>query len=119
MTGYLGKTTNGFGYIRGELGARFEHSIALDDGKALRLNGRAAWAINSNADRHVIASFNSLPGSSAFRIDGAAPDASAALIDVGGALDFGNGLTASVNVNGEFFSNVRNYGARAKLSLEW
>lgn len=46
---------------RGELGARFDKAMPLNDA-VLTLRGRAAWAHDWNTDRSATATFQSLPG---------------------------------------------------------
>ncbi|MGD9912945.1 MAG: autotransporter domain-containing protein [Rhizobiaceae bacterium] len=103
--------------LRTELGARFEHTLPMQEG-ALKLSGRVAWAHNAVAARAVTAAFQALPGQS-FTVNGARPDRNAALLDLGIEAAFSSGLSAKLSFNGEFSRNVSAYGASAKISFRW
>jgi len=103
---------------RAELGARFEHSRALESGAQLRLTARAAWGINGGTRRAAVAAFQALGGAS-FVVDGASPDRHSALLDAGVELSFNERHSAGLTLRGEFSQNVSSFGAKARYTLKW
>ena len=57
---------------RSELGARFDHAVALDPTALLTLRARLAWAHDWVSDPTLVAGFQTLPGAS-FIVSGARP----------------------------------------------
>jgi outer membrane autotransporter protein len=100
-----------------ELGARLEHHLTLGS-TAVKLTGRAAWAINGGTSQRAVAAFQSIPGAT-FTVDGAAPARHSALIDAGAEFDLGRGLTAALALQGEFSSNVESFGAKGSFTYRW
>jgi uncharacterized protein with beta-barrel porin domain len=87
--------------LRSEIGLRADHSL-LAAGGLVTLRGRAAWAHDSNTERTVTPTFQSLPGSSSFTINGARPAANSALLTAGGEIKWHNGWSIAATYEGEF-----------------
>jgi uncharacterized protein with beta-barrel porin domain len=102
---------------RGELGARFDKSMPVNDA-LLTLRARTAWAHDWNTDRSAIANFQSLPGST-FTVNGAQPSANAALLSAGADLSWGNGWTVAATFDGEFSNTTRGYAGKGSLRYAW
>ncbi len=102
---------------RTELGARMEHSIALQ-AALLTLRGRAAWAHDQGNDGAVSATFASLPGST-FTINGAAPARDLALVSAGADLRLANNVSLGGSFEGEFSSTTRGYGGKGHIRYVW
>jgi uncharacterized protein with beta-barrel porin domain len=90
----------------------------LDETMLLTLSGHAAWAHSSDNDRSMFAGFQTLPGTG-FTVYGAEPDRDSALVDVGAALAWQNGVSASLALQGQFSGNYNAYSGSAKLSFAW
>ncbi len=102
---------------RTELGARMEHSIALQ-AALLTLRGRAAWAHDEGNDGAVSATFASLPGLT-FTINGAAPARDLALVSAGADLRLANNVSLGGSFEGEFSSTTRGYGGKCHIRYVW
>jgi uncharacterized protein with beta-barrel porin domain len=102
---------------RGELGARFDKAYAVQVG-VLTLKARTAWAHDWNTERSATATFQSLPGTS-FTVNGARPSADAALLSLGGEMDWGKGWRVAANVDGEFAGSGQSYAAKGTLKRAW
>jgi T5SS/PEP-CTERM-associated repeat protein/autotransporter-associated beta strand protein len=102
---------------RTELGARMEHSIAMQ-AALLTLRGRAAWAHDEGNDGVVSATFASLPGST-FTINGAAPAKDLALVSAGVDLRLANNVSLGGSFEGEFSSTTRGYGGKGHIRYVW
>ena len=98
---------------RGELGARFDKAYAVQGG-IFTLKAKTAWAHDWNTERTASASFQALPGTS-FTVNGARPSADAALLSLGGEMDWGKGWRVAANVDGEFASGRQSYAAKGSL----
>ena len=75
---------------RSELGARFDHAVALDPTALLTLRARLAWAHDWVSDPSLVAGFQTLPGTS-FIVNGAVPAKDSALASASAELRFANG----------------------------
>jgi autotransporter-associated beta strand protein len=102
---------------RGELGARFDKTMPLND-TLLTLRARTAWAHDWNDNRSATATFQSLPGAS-FAVNSAQPSANAALLSVGADVAWGNGWTAAATFDGEFSRTTRGYAGKGSLRYMW
>lgn len=111
---YASKTTTN---LRTELGARAEKSFAARDG-VFTLSSRAAWAHDSNTNRSVTATFQSLPGST-FAVNGAQPSADAALVSAGAEMQWRNGLSLAGTFLGEFSGTTTAYAGKGALRYAW
>lgn len=103
--------------LRTELGARADKSFAMRDG-ALTLRGRAAWAHDSNTDRNISPTFQSLPGS-AFIVSGARPAANGALISAGAEVTWWNGWALAGVFEGEFSRTTASYAGKGVVRYSW
>ena len=103
--------------LRSELGARADKSYALRDG-TLILRGRAAWAHDTNTDRVVSPTFQSLPGS-AFTINGAQASPDSALITAGTEMKWRNGWSAAGTFEGEFSRTTESYAGKGTVKYAW
>jgi len=112
---YQGGTTTA---TRTELGLRLNRAMTLASGATLSFDGRAALAINSGDDIGFTAGFQALPGT-AFTIEGATPDRTAALLDAGIQYRTTSGLTAAIAFQGQFSSNVQSYAGKASIAFQW
>ncbi|MBV9558183.1 MAG: autotransporter outer membrane beta-barrel domain-containing protein, partial [Pseudolabrys sp.] len=87
--------------LRSELGLRSDKSFLLADGLFV-LRGRAAWAHDSDTDRTITPTFQTLPGSSSFIINGAQPAADGALLTAGAEMKWHSGWSVAASYEGEF-----------------
>jgi len=106
-------TTN----LRTELGLRVDKSFVLADG-VFALNGRAAWAHDSNTDRSATPTFQTLPGAT-FTVNGAKPAANGALLSAGAKMVWANGFSVSANFDGEFSNTTASYAGRGTVAYTW
>lgn len=106
-------TTN----VRTELGSHLDRPFLVRDG-LFTVRGRVAWAHDSNTDRPVTATFQTLPGST-FTTNGAKPTADAALIGAGAKMDWLNGFSLAGTFEGEFSATTRSYAGKATLHYAW
>jgi len=102
---------------RTELGARFDHTMALADA-ALTLRGRAAWAHDHGPARLAQASFQSLPGA-AFTVNGARASADALLVSAGAELSFGHGVSVAGTFESEFAKSGQSYAGKGAIRYTW
>lgn len=103
---------------RGETGARFDRSVALDSGTALILRAKLAYAHDWISDPSLPATFQVLPGAS-FIVSGAAPTRDSGLASVGAELRFAGGLVISAKFDGEFAAHAQTYAGTATLRYLW
>jgi len=106
-------TTN----LRSELGARLEHGLWISDG-LLTLRGRLAWAHDSNTDRPVTATFQSLPGAS-FTVSGTRPAADSALVSAGAEMTWRSGISLAGTFEGEFSDTTQSYAGKGTVRYTW
>jgi autotransporter-associated beta strand protein len=83
-----------------EVGARADRRIALADGAALTLSGRAALA-SDDAERTAEAGLTALPGST-FVVRGAEPGKDAKILAAAARYDFANGLSLAAGAEGRW-----------------
>jgi uncharacterized protein with beta-barrel porin domain len=107
-------TTN----VRSELGLRTDKSFATLDG-VLTLRGRAAWAHDSNTDRIVTPTFQALPGSSSFTVNGAKPSPDGALLTAGAEMKCRNGWALASVFEGEFSRTTESYAGKGAVKYAW
>lgn len=106
-------TTN----VRTELGMRVDKTFVVAEG-VFALNGRAAWAHDSNTDRLATATFQTLPGAT-FTVNGATPAADGALLSAGAEMTWTNGFTLAGTFEGEFSNTTASYAGRGTLKYAW
>src|SRR5260370_20752394 len=103
---------------RSELGARFDHAVALDPSKVLTLRGRLAWAHDWVSDPTLAPVFQALPGAS-FIVNGATPAKDSALASAGAELRLPHGVSLLGKFDGEFASHARTYAGTGTLRVSW
>jgi outer membrane autotransporter protein len=103
--------------VRTELGVRTDKSFAVRDG-TLTLRGRAAWAHDSNTDRTISPTFQSLPGAS-FTVSGARPAADGALVSTGIEMKWWNGWALAAAFEGEFSNTTESYAGKGTVRYAW
>ncbi len=103
---------------RSELGARFDHTAALDSGALLTLRGRLAWAHDWVSNPTLTAAFQALPGSS-FIVDGAVPPENSALVSAGAELRLAGGLSLLAKFDGDFAAGSQTYSGTGTLRYTW
>jgi uncharacterized protein with beta-barrel porin domain len=106
-------TTN----VRTELGARLDKTFVLSDG-LLTLRSRLAWAHDSNTDRPVTATFQSLPGAT-FTVNGARPAANSALATAGAEMKWRNGWSLAGSFEGEFSDSTKTCAGKGTVRYAW
>src|SRR5436305_5263181 len=104
--------------VRSELGLRGDKSFAMYDG-TLTLRARAAWAHDSNTDRIITPTFQSLPGSSSFTVNGAKPSADGALLTAGAEMKWRNGWAVAGTFEGEFSRTTESYAGKGVVKYAW
>jgi outer membrane autotransporter protein len=103
---------------RSELGARFDHAVALDPSKLLTLRGRLAWAHDWVSDPTLTPVFQALPGAS-FIVNGATPPKDSALASAGAELRLPNGVSLLGKFDGELASRAQTYAGTGTLRVSW
>jgi uncharacterized protein with beta-barrel porin domain len=98
---------------RTELGARLDKPFLVADG-LFTLRGRLAWAHDSNTDRPVSATFQTLPGAS-FTVNGAEPAADGVLVSAGAQMHWSNGFSLAGSFEGEFSGTTQSYAGKGAL----
>jgi uncharacterized protein with beta-barrel porin domain len=106
-------TTN----VRTELGARADKVFLVSDG-LFSLRGRLAWAHDSNTDRAVTPTFQTLPGAT-FTINGAQPSPDSALATAGAEMTWRNGFSLAATFEGEFSDTTQSYAGRGTMRYTW
>jgi uncharacterized protein with beta-barrel porin domain len=102
---------------RSELGLRTDKSFAIRD-SILTLRGRFAWAHDSNTDRNIGATFQTLPGAS-FVVNGAAQAHDAALTTASAEMKWLNGFSLAATFEGEFSDVTRSYAGKGVVRYAW
>jgi T5SS/PEP-CTERM-associated repeat protein len=102
---------------RTELGLRTDKSLAIARG-LVTLRGRFGWAHDFSPDRSISATFQSLPGAS-FVVSGAAPSRNSVLTTASAEMNWLNGWSASLWLDGEFSAVTRSYAGKALVRYEW
>jgi outer membrane autotransporter protein len=103
---------------RSELGARFDHAVALDPSKLLTLRGRLAWAHDWVSDPTLAAVFQTLPGAS-FIVNGATPAKDSALASAGAELRLASGVALLGRFDGELATRSSTYAGTGTLRYTW
>lgn len=103
---------------RTELGAGFDKTITLDQGRELTLRSRAAWVHDFNPDSRFNAAFQVLPAAT-FTIDGAHAPANLALVSAAAELQLGKAWSASAKFDGEFASSSQTYAGTGTIRYAW
>lgn len=101
---------------RSELGLRWDRTMPLAGGNII-LKAKTAWAHDWNSTRasQAAATFQSLPGSPAFTVNGATPAADLALISAGAEMAWLNGWSLGGTFLSEISSNTRSYGGKGTI----
>jgi uncharacterized protein with beta-barrel porin domain len=102
---------------RGELGARFADTTALN-GMPLILRARLAWAHDWVNNPALNATFQALPGSS-FTVNGAPIPRDSALASIGAELHMTTHWSVLAKFDGEFASNSQTYAGTGTLRYTW
>ena len=102
---------------RNELGLRSDESFAMTDG-IFTLRGRAAWAHDSNTDRGIGATFQTLRGAS-FVVNGAAQAHDAALVTASAEKKWLNGWSAAATFEDEFSRVTNSYAGKGVVRYAW
>ena len=102
---------------RGELGLHWDKTVAVTGGR-FTWQATTAWAHDWHADSMATASasFQSLPGSSAFTTNGAVPAHDLALVTAGGQMAWKNGWSLSGTFLSELANTSHSYGGKGTLS---
>lgn len=111
---YAAQTTTN---VRSEIGARADKAFLVGGG-LLTLRTRAAWAHDSNTDRPVSATFQTLPGAS-FTVNGARPAADSALLTAGAEMKWHNGLSLIGTFDGEVSGTTQSYAGKGTVRYGW
>jgi autotransporter-associated beta strand protein len=102
---------------RSELGLRGDTSFVLADA-VVTLRDRIAWAHNFNTSRAAVTAFQLLPVSS-FVVNGAAPDADAALLSATAEMKWLNGYSVALRFDSELSGNVKTYAGTGIIRYQW
>lgn len=111
---YAAQTTTN---VRSEIGARADKAFLVGGG-LLTLRTRAAWAHDSNTDRPISATFQTLPGAS-FTVNGAKPAADSALLTAGAEMKWHNGLSLVGTFDGEVSGTTQSYAGKGTVRYAW
>jgi outer membrane autotransporter protein len=103
---------------RGEVGARFDRSMAASPMSVLTLRGKVAYAHDWVSDASLAAVFQALPGN-AFIVNGAKPAHDSALASAGAELSFANGISLMAKFDGEFAAHSQTYAGTATARFTW
>jgi uncharacterized protein with beta-barrel porin domain len=106
-------TTN----VRSELGLRGDKTFVVSEG-TLTLRDRIAWAHDSNTNRSVSPTFQSLPGAS-FSIQGARPAADGMLLTAGAEMKWKSGWALAAKFEGEFSRTTDSYAGQGTVKYTW
>jgi outer membrane autotransporter protein len=112
--------------IRGEIGARLDSRVAINDDVTLILRGRGAWAYQAVTDPGLVATFEAalaqgaLPGSGVgFTVNGAVVPKSLALAAAGAEFRFINNWSLLADFRGEFGSGSQSYSGTGTVKYVW
>ncbi|HEY8336622.1 MAG TPA: autotransporter domain-containing protein [Tardiphaga sp.] len=103
---------------RGEAGARFDRSVAINASSRLTLRAKLAYAHDWVSDPSLTATFQALPGAS-FVVSGGAAPRDSALASVGAEWRFANGFALGVKFDGEFASRSQTYAGTGTVRYAW
>jgi outer membrane autotransporter protein len=104
--------------VRGEVGSWVRTIMPLDNGEALTLFGRAAYAHDWQTNPTLTAGFLSLAAPS-FVINGAEAPFNIALVTAGAELRLSANWAVMAKFEGEFSSGYESYAGTARLSYLW
>ncbi len=103
---------------RFELGSWFDKLVHLNNGNAIMLRSRAAWAHDEGNGGGISAAFQTLPGAG-FIVNGAAPPKDLALASAGGELQLRNGVSLGARFDGEFSGSAQTYAGTGTARYTW
>jgi subtilase-type serine protease len=103
---------------RSELGLRLNKVVAGSAGSATTFSGMVGWAHYFSRGGNVTAGFANLPGTR-FVTQGATGASDTALVSLGVAHRFANGVGLGLNADGEFGAGTIGYSAKAQLRYGW
>lgn len=103
---------------RAEVGARFEHVIALDTLSALSLRTKLAYAHDWVSGSSLNAAFQALPGAS-FTVTGTTPAHDSGLASIGAEWQLASGLRLGGRLDSEFAAHAQSYAATATMRFVW
>jgi outer membrane autotransporter protein len=104
--------------VRGELGARFDHTIHLEDDALLKLNARLAFAHDTTSGSSLTAAFQALPGAS-FTVNGAAAPENLALGSLGAEFRLNGRVSLCARFDGEFAPGSITYAGIGTIRVNW
>lgn len=105
--------------IRTELGARVGPTIPLDDGAALALRGRVAWAHYFASGSGGTASFQSIGDGPTFGVVGAGAATDSLLLSAGAELRLKNGFSVAGLFDTELAEGSHTYTGMGRVRLTW
>ena len=103
---------------RFELGSWFDHLFAFNNGNAIMLRGRLAWAHDDGNNGAISSVFQTLPGAG-FTVNGAAPPQNLALASVGAELRLVNNVSLGARFDGEFSDRAQTYSGTGTVRYRW
>jgi outer membrane autotransporter protein len=103
---------------RTELGARLDHTFPLNDGAALRLRGRVAWAHDFSPQPSMDASFQTVP-EIGWTVYGAEADRDSVLLSAGAEIMMASGFSLAGWFDGQLSENSQAYAGNARVRYEW
>jgi outer membrane autotransporter protein len=103
---------------RAEIGAWFDQTNVLSDGKVLIMRTRAAWAHDRLTDPTMNVSFLAMPGAG-FAVNGAVAPNDLLLTTVGAELRLRSGFSVMAQFDGEFAERAVRYGGTGRLRYAW
>ena len=103
---------------RFELGSWFDHLFAFNNGNAIMLRGRLAWAHDDGNNGAISSVFQTLPGAG-FTVNGAAPPQNLALASVGAELRLVNNVSLGARFDGEFSDRAQTYSGAVTVRYWW
>lgn len=103
---------------RAEVGARFEHVVALGATSALSLRTKLAYAHDWVSDPSLNATFQALPGAS-FTVSGTTPAHDSGLASLGAEWQLASGLMLGGRLDSEFAAHAQSYAGTASMRFVW
>ena len=103
---------------RTELGTWVDKLLPLDQGNALSLRMRAAWANDHSNNQGINAAFQTLPGA-VFTVNGGAPSTNLALLTAGAELRLANNVSIGAKFYGEFGNVSQTYAGTGTVRYTW
>lgn len=102
---------------RTELGSWFDYRFASKE-NPVTLFTRLAWAHDSNTNRNITATFQTVPGAS-FLVNGASASPDNALVSAGAKVAIGKDWSVTGKLDAEFGENSHSYAASGTLKRVW